>query len=36
MESMLWAIDLIAVAGLCLWALRRDKREDQDKRKGGG
>jgi hypothetical protein len=25
MESLLWALDLAAVAGLCLWALRQDK-----------
>ena len=25
MESLLWALDLAALAGLCLWALRQDK-----------
>jgi len=24
METILWAIDLIIVAGLCLWAVRED------------
>lgn len=33
MESILWMIDLIAVAALCLWALRADKRENNRKRK---
>ncbi len=27
MESILWALDLAAVAYLCLWALRTDKAE---------
>ena len=25
MESLLWALNLVAVAGLCLWFLRQDK-----------
>ena len=29
MESLLWALDLIAVAYLCLWALKQEKRKDQ-------
>ncbi|MCD2519387.1 hypothetical protein LQ564_24085 [Massilia sp. G4R7] len=27
MESIIWALDLVAVAYLCLWALRADKAE---------
>jgi hypothetical protein len=27
MESLLWALDLLAVSYLCLWALRTDKAE---------
>ena len=26
MESILWAIDLVAVTYLCFWALREDKK----------
>jgi len=26
MESILWAVDLVAVAYLCFWALREDKK----------
>lgn len=36
METLLWAIDLILVAGLCLWAVREDQAdagERQSKRK---
>lgn len=29
MESFLWAIDLIAVTGLCLWVLREEKRKEK-------
>jgi len=29
MESIIWALDLAAVAYLCLWALRTDKAEAQ-------
>jgi hypothetical protein len=29
MESILWALDLAAVAYLCLWALKTEKRKDQ-------
>lgn len=36
MESLLWALDLVAVAGLCLWALREDKKDTPRKHKGGG
>ena len=25
METIIWALDLVAVAYLCLWALRTDK-----------
>lgn len=28
MESILWALDLVAVAYLCLWALREDNKPD--------
>lgn len=27
MESILWALDVLAVSYLCLWALRTDKAE---------
>lgn len=27
METILWAIDLVALVGLCFWALRQDKLE---------
>lgn len=30
MESILWALDLVAVAYLCLWALREDKKPITD------
>lgn len=29
MESIIWALDLAAVAYLCLWALRTDKAESE-------
>lgn len=29
MESILWALNLAAVAYLCLWALKTEKRKDQ-------
>lgn len=32
MESILWALDLLAVAYLCLWALRTDKNEGREER----
>lgn len=36
MESIIWALDLAAVAYLCLWALRTDKAESgEDQRKPG-
>jgi len=31
MESIIWALDLVAVAYLCLWALRADKAESGSK-----
>ena len=31
MESIIWGMDLVAVAYLCLWALRTDKAESGDK-----
>lgn len=34
MESILWAVDMLAVAYLCLWALKQDKRKDQAAREG--
>ena len=34
MESIIWALDLAAVAYLCLWALRTDKAESEAKRQG--
>jgi len=30
METLLWALDLVAVVYLCLWALREDRRAEQD------
>ena len=30
MESIIWALDLAAVAYLCLWALRTDKAESAE------
>lgn len=30
METILWALDLCAVAYLCLWALRADKAEAKE------
>mgnify|MGYP006929041547 CR=1 FL=1 len=36
METIIWALDLVAVAYLCLWALRTDKAEEkQDKPQKG-
>jgi hypothetical protein len=34
MESLLWALDLLAVAYLCLWALKQDKGKDKAAREG--
>lgn len=39
MESLLWALDLLAVSYLCLWALRADKAEakaEAEARAGAG
>jgi hypothetical protein len=33
MESLLWALDLGAVAYLCLWALKQEKARDKEKEK---
>ena len=30
METILWTLDLLAVAYLCLWALRADKAEAEE------
>jgi hypothetical protein len=30
-ETLIWALDLVAVAYLCLWALRTDKAETEKK-----
>jgi len=30
MESILWALDLVAVAYLCFWALREDSKPADD------
>lgn len=27
METMLWALDLVALVGLCFWALKKDTTE---------
>lgn len=32
MESFLWAIDLLAVSFLCLWALKEEKRKEKEVR----
>ena len=32
MESLLWALDLFAVVYLCLWALKQEKRKEQELR----
>ena len=32
MESILWALDLCAVVYLCLWALKQEKRKEQELR----
>lgn len=32
MESLLWAMDLGAVAYLCLWALRTEKRREAEEK----
>lgn len=29
MESLLWALDLLAVVFLCLWALKQEKRTEK-------
>lgn len=34
MESILWALDLLAVTYLCMWALKQDKRKDEAAREG--
>ena len=34
MESLLWALDLVAVTYLCLWALKAEKRKEQAARDG--
>lgn len=34
MESLLWALDLLAVTYLCLWALKQEKRKDKAEREG--
>lgn len=31
METLMWAIDLILVAGFCFWAIREDSSPKQDK-----
>jgi hypothetical protein len=33
MESLLWALDLIAVVYLCVWALRQDKADSETTKK---
>ena len=36
MESLLWALDLVLVVYLCLWALREDRKtaaDEQHKRR---
>lgn len=32
MESLLWGLDLIAVAYLCLWALKQEKCKEKAER----
>jgi hypothetical protein len=33
MESLLWALDLLAVVYLSLWALRQEKQDSDTKKK---
>jgi hypothetical protein len=33
METILWALDLLAVVALCIWALRLDRGEPPKKNK---
>lgn len=35
MESLMWAVDLVLVAALCLWAGRRDQAESGTKKRKG-
>lgn len=35
MESLLWALDLLALAGLCYWALSVDRAIAADEKKKG-
>lgn len=30
MESLLWALDLLAVTWLCLWVLKAEKRKERE------
>lgn len=30
METLLWAIDLLAVVGLCYWALRQESNQSKE------
>jgi len=30
MESILWALDLLAVTWLCLWVLKAEKRKERE------
>lgn len=32
MESFLWALDLLAVTYLCIWALKQEKRKEQGRK----
>lgn len=34
MESLLWALDLLAVSFLCLWALKQEKQKEKAAREG--
>jgi hypothetical protein len=33
METILWALDLVAVVFLCIWALRQDDAKPSEKNK---
>jgi len=36
METILWALNLVAVVYLCLWALREDKKSGSDTERDRG
>lgn len=34
METILWALDLLAVVYLCFWALREDRKSNDEGKRG--